>query len=129
MSKLRGVGITLLLVGVIAALVPTLGLAGPSEVTVRGTPSAASDNSQNDIDQGQNQDQGQDQDQEQGQNEDADSNGDGDGDVNEGPAIDPDDEAEGGGNDVLIGLAALVLLGIVVGGRRVRTKRRNPAKG
>lgn len=41
MTALRGVGLSLLLVAVLAALVPVLGLAGPSEVAVRGKPVAA----------------------------------------------------------------------------------------
>lgn len=41
MTKLRGVGLALLLVAVACALVPILGLAGPSEVTVSGTPYTA----------------------------------------------------------------------------------------
>lgn len=41
MTKLRGVAYALLLVSVLAALVPVLGLAGPSQVTVSGNPVAA----------------------------------------------------------------------------------------
>lgn len=41
MTKLRGVGLTLVFGGVAAALVPALGLAGPVEVPVSGEPVAA----------------------------------------------------------------------------------------
>ncbi|MPY83383.1 MAG: hypothetical protein GEV00_08675 [Actinophytocola sp.] len=41
MTKLRGVGLTLVFAGIAAALVPALGLAGPVEVPVSGEPVAA----------------------------------------------------------------------------------------
>lgn len=41
MTKLRGVGLTLVFGGIAAALVPALGLAGPVEVPVSGEPVAA----------------------------------------------------------------------------------------
>lgn len=115
MTKVRGVAFTLLLVGVIAALVPTLGLAGPEEHTVRGTPSAASDPEVV-----------AEQVQEQEQDESEDGTGE-EGRPNEGPRLDPDEKDSD--DKLIIGGAAVLLLGIVVWGRHVRSKRRNPSSG
>ncbi|MBA0128067.1 hypothetical protein H0B56_21185 [Haloechinothrix sp. YIM 98757] len=121
MTKVRGVAFTLLLVGVIAALVPTLGLAGPEEHTVPGTPSAASDP---EVVAEQAQEQAQEQEQEQDQ--DGDGSGE-EGSPREGPRLDPD--AKDSDDKLIVGGAAVLLLGIVLWGRHVRSKRRNPSSG
>ncbi|WP_141134565.1 hypothetical protein [Haloechinothrix alba] len=118
---------TLLLVGVIAALVPTLGLAGPEEHTVRGTPSAASDP---EVVAEQAEEQAREQAGEQAQEQEQDQDEDGTGEEgapNEGPRLDPN--AKDSDDKLIVGGAAVLLLGIVLWGRHVRSERRNPSSG
>lgn len=122
MTKLRGVGLTLLLVGVICALVPILGLAGPDQVTVSGSPNTAAQPSPVSMHRPQapapqtaktpaqpKPDQ-----------------------VDPGPLIDPGDSeranAEKTQNKLIVAGITVFLLAVVVWGRRIRSQRRKKAK-
>jgi hypothetical protein len=111
MTKLRGLALTLLLVGVLCALVPLLGLAGPTEVAIPGRPTTAAQPSPVSMHKPQE------------QAEPKPSQ------VEPGPLIDPENNeranSERTKNKLIVGAVTVVLLGIVVWGRRIRSLHRN----
>ncbi|WP_157362413.1 hypothetical protein [Haloechinothrix halophila] len=126
MTKLRGVALTLVFGGIAAALVPAFGVAGPTQVSVVGQPVAAvattTDTKAAKPDKAQ---QAKETTQQRKQ-----------------PTASPSRTAQGDGpninerkkqandelrqNKLVVGGVAVVLLLIVLWGRRVRSKRRNP---
>ncbi|MGH3520667.1 MAG: hypothetical protein ACRDQ7_25500 [Haloechinothrix sp.] len=117
MTKLRGLALTLLLLGVLCALVPILGLAGPAEVAVSGSPATATPPSPVSMHQPQEPPARSDREPAQ---------------VEPGPVIDPENSERANNervkNKFIVGAATVLLLGIVIWGRRVRKHRRHKAK-
>jgi hypothetical protein len=118
MTKLRWVAVSLLAVGVIAAMVPLFGLAGPEEVPVRGNPEAVATAEQEEAP----------EDEAEAADEDDEA-----AEEDEGERVDIGDRSdraneELGRNKLIVGGMAVTLAGIVWWGRRVRKRNRNKIK-
>lgn len=125
MTKLRGLALTLLVVGVSCALVPILGLAGPAEVAVPGSPTTAPQPSP--VSMHKPQEKPAPEKKAPAQSKPKPSQAD------PGPLIDPENSeranSERTKNKLIVGGVTVVLLGIVLWGRRIRSNRRRKVKG
>lgn len=127
MTKLRGLAVTLLLVGVVCALVPILGLAGPAEVAVPGSPMTEARPSPVSMHKPQEpQARPVPEKKAPAQSTPTPTQG------QPGPLIDPENneraDSERTKNKLIVGAVTVALLGIVVWGRRIRSHRRKKAK-
>ncbi|MGH3450869.1 MAG: hypothetical protein ACRDQW_09080 [Haloechinothrix sp.] len=122
MTKLRGLALTLLLVGVLCALVPVLGLSGPAEIAVPGRPATAAKPSPVSLHKPQEPERRKAPERADPQPSQPEP----------GPRIDPEDNeranSERTKNKLIVGGVSVVLLGVVVWGRRVRSHRRQKAR-